>query len=274
MVLWKPLREVDKSLTDSSGAGGSPCQRIAFPLGSQTSAEEGWRGEEETLKTHKLQLLALSWRNSQSSLWQPVWVILQLGSLAAAGLSCFILCAWCVPAVVAMAHKQVWKTTALLLLARETLCLEVFPWCTWKFLVLPLWCLSSTVGILQGKQLCLAMTSDLSNTLSHHAETMTHCSFTLNLAFYAPARGIPKHCTNPLNLYLQQLDSHMSNEYKLPLKKPGFQQFSRNGKMELSVSSLLQGRGTLWSDWEIDFLSITFPCSDFSSDFVHCIRKA
>lgn len=101
------------------------------------------------------------------------------------------------------------------------------------------------MGILQGKQLCLAMTSDLSNILSYHTETMSHCCFTLNLALYAPARGIPKHCTNPFNLYVQQLDSHMSNEYKLPLKKPGFKQFSRNGKMELSVSSLLQGRGTL-----------------------------
>lgn len=85
---------------------------------------------------------------------------------------------------------------------------------------------------------------------------------------------LPDTCTNPSNLYLQQLDSHMSNECKLPLKKAGFKQFSRNGKMELSVSSLLQGRGTLWSDWEIDFLSITFHCSDFSSDFGYCISKA
>lgn len=37
----KATREVDKSLTDSSSAGGSPCQRIAFPLGSQTTPEEG-----------------------------------------------------------------------------------------------------------------------------------------------------------------------------------------------------------------------------------------
>lgn len=193
-----------------------------------------------------------------------MWVRLQLGSLGAAGLSCSILWAWGVPAVVAVAQRQVCKTTALLLLVRETLCLEVFQWCTGKFLVLPLWCLSSTVGTLQGKQLCLAVASDLSNTLGHHTETMSHCCFTLNLAFYAAAGGILKHCTNPFNLYLQQLDSHMSKEYKLPLKKPGFKQFSRNGKMELSVSSLLQGRGTLRSDWEIDFLNIAFHCSYLS----------
>lgn len=75
------------------------------------------------------------------------------------------------------------KTTALLFLARETLCLEVFPWCAWKFLVSPLWCPSSTVGKLQGKQLCLAVTSDLSNTNNHHTEKMSHCCSTLNLAF-------------------------------------------------------------------------------------------
>lgn len=120
------------------------------------------------------------------------------------------------------------------------------------------------MGALQGKQLCLAVASDLSNTLGHHTETMSHCCFTLNLAFYAAARGILKHCTNPFNLYLQQLDSHMSKEYKLSLKKPGFKQFSRNGKMELSVSSLLQGRDTLRSDWEIDFVNIAFHCSDLS----------
>ncbi|XP_062346501.1 protein phosphatase 1 regulatory subunit 21 isoform X2 [Cinclus cinclus] len=69
---------------------------------------------------------------------------------------------------------------------------------------------------------------------------MSHCCFILNFAFYAPARGIPKHYTNHVNLYLQQLDSHMSKEYKLPLKKPGFKQFSRNGKMLRAQNQVLK----------------------------------
>lgn len=86
---------------------------------------------------------------------------------------------------------------------------------------------------------------------------------------------LPDTCTNPFSLYLQQLDSHMSNEGQLPLKKPGFKQFSRNGKMEVSVSSLLQGRGDCGVTlWEIDFLRITFHCSDSSSDFGYCVSKA
>lgn len=38
-------------------------------------------------------------------------------------------------------------------------------------------------GNTAGEQLCLAVTSDLSNTVSHLTETMSHCCFTPNLAF-------------------------------------------------------------------------------------------
>lgn len=119
---------------------------------------------------------AVSWRNIQSS-----FVAAYVGPTPAGVCGCsrtellrsLLLTCSCISSC-----GTEWKTPALLLLARETLCLEVFLWCTARFLVLPLWCLSSTVGILQGKQLCLAVTSDLSNTLSHHTETMSHCCFT------------------------------------------------------------------------------------------------
>lgn len=41
IVLWKLKKEVAKSLVDSRSVKGSTCQRIAFPLSSQSSPEEG-----------------------------------------------------------------------------------------------------------------------------------------------------------------------------------------------------------------------------------------
>lgn len=38
-------------------------------------------------------------------------------------------------------------------------------------------------GDTAGETAVLSVTSDLSNTVSHHSETMSHCCFTLSLAF-------------------------------------------------------------------------------------------
>lgn len=117
-------------------------------------------------------------------------------------------------------------------------------WCSWKFLLLPLWCLSSTMGILQGKSLSLVMSIDFwpfeiywNIVLKRLAVAVLHW---ILLVIFLP------DCTSPFNLYLQQLDSNVSDEYRLPLQKLGLKQSSRNGKMGLLVALVLQRYSVKW----------------------------